>query len=66
MGIIAYSLYESGFVLDDLFTNDQIAKEISGLVVPDQLASWLMDKISKICTSRQWKEAASTARLSIL
>lgn len=54
-GIIAYSLYESGFVLDDLFTNDQIAKEISGLVVPDQLASWLMDKISKICTSRQWK-----------
>ncbi|CAM4289297.1 response regulator transcription factor [Paenibacillus typhae] len=54
-GIIAYSLYESGFVLDDLFTNDLIAKEISGLVVPDQLASWLMDKISKICSSRQWK-----------
>lgn len=54
-GIITYSLYESGLVLDDLFTNDQIAKEISSLIVPDQLASWLMDKISKICSSRQWK-----------
>ncbi|MRN52063.1 response regulator transcription factor [Paenibacillus monticola] len=54
-GIITYSLYESGLVLDDLFTNDQIAKEISSLIVPDQLASWLMDKITKICNSRQWK-----------
>jgi two-component system, response regulator YesN len=54
-GIITYSLYESGFVLDDLFTNDQIAKEISSLIVPDQLASWLMDKITKICSNRQWK-----------
>lgn len=54
-GIITYSLYESGLVLDDLFTNDQIAKEINSLIVPDQLASWLMDKITKICSSRQWK-----------
>ncbi|MEK8213966.1 response regulator transcription factor [Paenibacillus sp. FSL L8-0463] len=54
-GIITYSLYESGFVLDDLFTNDQIAKEISSLIVPDQLASWLMDKITRICSNRQWK-----------
>ncbi|MGW9530069.1 response regulator transcription factor [Paenibacillus terrae] len=54
-GIITYSLYESGFVLDDLFTNDQIAKEISSLIVPDQLLRWLMDKITKICSSRQWK-----------
>ncbi|MGG4147463.1 response regulator [Paenibacillus algorifonticola] len=54
-GIITYSLYESGLVLDDLFTNDQIAKEINGLIVPDQLANWLMDKITKICSSRQWK-----------
>ncbi|PZD94214.1 DNA-binding response regulator [Paenibacillus sambharensis] len=54
-GIITYSLYESGLVLDDLFTNDQIAKEISSLIVPEQLARWLMDKITKICSSRQWK-----------
>ncbi|WP_338556444.1 response regulator [Paenibacillus sp. KS-LC4] len=54
-GIITYSLYESGLVLDDLFTNDQIAKEINSLIVPDQLESWLIDKITKICSSRQWK-----------
>lgn len=54
-GIITYSLYESGFVLDELFTVDRIAKEISSLVIPDQLASWLMDKITRICSSRQWK-----------
>lgn len=54
-GIITYSLYESGLVLDDLFTNDQIAKEIGNLVLPDQLAGWLTAKITTICTSRQWK-----------
>lgn len=54
-GIITYSLYESGIVLDELFTNDQIAKEIGSLILPDQLASWLKDKITKICGSRQWK-----------
>ncbi|AIQ28280.1 AraC family transcriptional regulator [Paenibacillus sp. FSL P4-0081] len=54
-GIITYSLYESGLVLDDLFTNDQIAKEIGNLAVPDQLAGWLSAKITVICASRQWK-----------
>lgn len=54
-GIITYSLYESGLVLDDLFTNDQIVKEIGNLVLPDQLAEWLTAKISAICSSRQWK-----------
>lgn len=54
-GIISYCLYEAGYVLDDLFTNDQIAKELKGLVQPDQLKRWLMDKISIICVSRQWK-----------
>jgi len=54
-GILAYSLYESGLVLEDLFANDQIVKEIGGLNVPDQLATWLTAKISAICGSRQWK-----------
>lgn len=54
-GIITYSLYESGFVLDDLFTNDQIAQEIGNLAIPDQLAGWLSAKITAICASRQWK-----------
>ncbi|MHA6530065.1 response regulator transcription factor [Paenibacillus sp. BAC0078] len=54
-GIITYSLYESGLVLDNLFAHDQIAKEISSLSGPDQLESWLIDKITRICSSRQWK-----------
>ncbi|WP_019909463.1 response regulator transcription factor [Paenibacillus sp. HW567] len=54
-GIITYSLYESGLVLDNLFTHDQIAKEIGSLSGPDQLESWLLDKITRICSSRQWK-----------
>ncbi|ULO09902.1 response regulator transcription factor [Paenibacillus sp. 19GGS1-52] len=54
-GIITYSLYEAGLVLDDLFTNDQIAKELVGLTGPDALANWLIDKITSICSSRQWK-----------
>ncbi|CAH1202205.1 Protein-glutamate methylesterase/protein-glutamine glutaminase [Paenibacillus allorhizoplanae] len=54
-GIISYCLYEAGHVLDDLFTNDQIAKEIKDLIQPDQLQKWLSEKISIICDSRQWK-----------
>ncbi|WP_159886744.1 response regulator transcription factor [Paenibacillus puerhi] len=54
-GIISYCLYEAGHVLDDLCTNDQIAKEIKGLTQPDQLQNWLSEKISMICGSRQWK-----------
>lgn len=54
-GIISYCLYEAGQVLDDLFTNDQIAKEIMGLTQPDQLQKWLSEKIAIICGSRQWR-----------
>ncbi|UJF33876.1 response regulator [Paenibacillus hexagrammi] len=54
-GIFAYCLYEVGMMLDDIFANDQIAKEMTGLTKPSQLAEWLNDKISVICSSRQWK-----------
>jgi two-component system, response regulator YesN len=54
-GIISYCLYEAGYVLDELFTNDQIAKELMGLSQPDQLQKWLTEKITVICGSRQWK-----------
>ncbi|OMF21949.1 DNA-binding response regulator [Paenibacillus sp. FSL H8-0548] len=54
-GIITYCLYEAGLVLDDLFTNDQIAKELVELTEPEQLAKWLSAKISIICCSRQCK-----------
>lgn len=54
-GIITYSLYETGQVLDDLFTHDEIAKEIDSLIGPAELENWLMDKIAQIFNSRQWK-----------
>ncbi|MFC0329570.1 response regulator [Paenibacillus sepulcri] len=54
-GIFTYCLYEAGLVLDDLFANDQIAKELFGLTRPEQLAEWLTTKISVICSNRQWK-----------
>lgn len=54
-GIISYCLYEAGYVLEELFTHEQIAKEIKSLFHPDELQRWLSDKISVICGSRQWK-----------
>lgn len=54
-GIFAYCLYEVGMVLDDIFPNDQIVKEMVGLTTPQQLEEWLAAKISVIFSSRQWK-----------
>lgn len=54
-GIIAYSLYETGFSMDELFTSDQVTKEIGSLIVPDQITHWLKDKITTICSSKQWR-----------
>lgn len=54
-GMISYCLYEAGQVLEELLPNDQIAKEIKGLTRPAQLQQWLLEKISVICGSRQWK-----------
>lgn len=54
-GIISYCLYEAGQVLEEIFANNQIAKEIKGLTQPAQLEEWLTEKISVICRSRQWK-----------
>ncbi|WP_438431280.1 response regulator transcription factor [Gorillibacterium sp. sgz500922] len=54
-GIIAYSLYETGMLLDEWFTSDRIAREIGSLLVPEQLAGWLKGKITELCRSRQWK-----------
>lgn len=54
-GIFAYSLYEVGMVLDELFPNGQIGKELAGIATPVQLADWLREKIEVICSSRQWR-----------
>jgi two-component system response regulator YesN len=62
-GIIAYCLYEVGQVLEDLFDNDLIAKEIKGLIRPEQLQLWLQEKISVICGSRQWKGSSKHRRV---
>lgn len=62
-GIITYCLYEAGYVLDELFANDQIAKEIMGLIHPEELQRWLSEKISIICGSRQWKGSSKHRRV---
>lgn len=54
-GIFAYCLYEVGMVLDDIYPNEQITKEIAGLTQPKQLEAWLTDKIAAISSSRQWR-----------
>lgn len=54
-GIISYCLYEVGQVLEELFNNELIAREIKELNQPEQLQLWLQEKISVICGSRQWK-----------
>ncbi|MZQ86682.1 response regulator [Paenibacillus sp. 5J-6] len=54
-GIFAYCLYEVGMVLDDLFSNEQVVMEMAGITKSEHLAKWLKEKISVICTSREFK-----------
>ncbi|MBP1966644.1 response regulator transcription factor [Paenibacillus aceris] len=54
-GIFAYCLYEVGMVLDDMFSNEQVVMEMAGITKTEHLAEWLKDKISIICTSREFK-----------
>ncbi|ANS75729.1 AraC family transcriptional regulator [Paenibacillus yonginensis] len=54
-GIVTYSLYESGLAVEELFSGDQIAKELMSLSEPDQLTEWLSGKIGAIIHDRQWK-----------
>ncbi|WP_274652984.1 response regulator transcription factor [Paenibacillus humicola] len=54
-GVIAYSLYEVGIVLDDLFPGRHVQSEIGGLTRPGALSVWLKEKVTVICNSREWK-----------
>lgn len=54
-GVFTYCLYEAGVLLNDLVPGEQITKELVGLASPEQLAEWLTDKITLICSSRQWR-----------
>ncbi|WP_027092098.1 response regulator transcription factor [Cohnella thermotolerans] len=53
--IFAYSLYEVGMVLDEMFPDERLRQERSAIAQPEQLAEWLKGKVSFICNSRQWK-----------
>lgn len=55
MGVFTYCLYETGVLLNDLVPEGQITKELVGLTGPEQLTEWLSDKITLICSSRQWR-----------
>ncbi|WP_068785823.1 response regulator transcription factor [Paenibacillus phocaensis] len=54
-GVFTYCLYETGVLLNDLVPGDQITRELVGLTDPEQLTEWLSDKITLICTSREWR-----------
>ncbi|WP_435924191.1 response regulator transcription factor [Paenibacillus sp. DYY-L-2] len=53
-GIIAFAFYETGTVVDDIFSNDCIAREIAELQRPSELAEWLGNKIGLVFGSREW------------
>jgi len=54
-GILAYSLYDVGMVLDDLFPDVHLPEELAGLTRPAQMGDWLKHKLAVICTSREWR-----------
>ncbi|CAM4473331.1 response regulator transcription factor [Paenibacillus phoenicis] len=54
-GVFTYCLYETGVLLNDLVPEEQITKELVGLTGLEQLTEWLSDKITLICSSRQWR-----------
>lgn len=53
--ILAYSMYEVGIVLDEIFPDSKVHQEWLGITRADQLSEWLKGKVSDICNSRQWR-----------
>ncbi|QAY65391.1 response regulator transcription factor [Paenibacillus protaetiae] len=53
--IMAYSMYEVGTVLDEICPSEVHDQEWASIATVQQLTSWLKDKITSICSSRQWK-----------
>lgn len=54
--ILAYSLYNTGVVLDDLFPGLPASQEITKIQTIDELRGWLKNKISGISSQRGWSE----------
>ncbi|THF74325.1 response regulator [Cohnella fermenti] len=52
--ILAYSMYEVGIVLDEIFPYDNVYAEWSDLVGIDQSRAWFADKMERICGSDHW------------
>ncbi|MFD1954803.1 response regulator [Paenibacillus thailandensis] len=53
--ILAYSMYDIGMVLDEIYPIDAVRLEWDRFTDAEQWAGWLKDKISGICNSRQWR-----------
>ncbi|UQZ86395.1 putative response regulatory protein [Paenibacillus konkukensis] len=54
--ILAYSLYSTGIVLDELFPEQTVSQEVSRIATAGELGRWLKEKIRVISTSRGWNE----------
>ncbi|OXM83572.1 response regulator transcription factor [Paenibacillus rigui] len=54
--ILAYSLYSTGVVLDDLFPDLPAAQEIAKVHTIEGLREWLQHKIHGIASHRGWSE----------
>lgn len=54
--IFAYTLYNAGIVLEELFPDRTVSQEIERIHTPDQLRMWLKDKTHVITSSRGWSE----------
>jgi two-component system response regulator YesN len=54
--IFAYTLYNVGIVLDELFPEHSSKQEIAKINTQEQLRSWLIEKIQVIILSRGWNE----------
>ncbi|WP_282940924.1 response regulator transcription factor [Paenibacillus sp. RC67] len=54
--IFAYSLYNTGIVLDELFQGSPVTQEIARIGTAEELELWLKSKIKIIVSSRGWSE----------
>ncbi|MFC4306708.1 response regulator transcription factor [Cohnella boryungensis] len=54
-GVITYSLYEVGIVVNEMLSDRLPQMEIVRLTRLDSLVEWLQSTVSEICRSREWK-----------
>ncbi|MFH5186841.1 response regulator [Paenibacillus sp. TAB 01] len=54
--ILAYSLYSTGIVLDDLFPDQPVSQQIAKVHTVEELGAWLEHKIHGIASHRGWNE----------